>query len=104
MRLPRWAWSAWGKRYLNGIDGAISVLIVKGKDVLGNLLGAVDVGKASVDEMGLSVLLHLQDGSHEALDHGFVVDEAFVQAGAFLGSRIVAGLDVGVGVGEAGGV
>ena len=60
MRWPGWAWSKSPLPYLNGINSPSSVAVIVAEDVLGNLLGAFVVGEASVDEVGLSVLLDLE--------------------------------------------
>ena len=44
------------------------------------MLSSFDISEAGVDQMGFSIFLNFHDGTHETLDHGFVVNEASIHA------------------------
>lgn len=51
---------------------------------MGDLFGSLDVSESRIDEVCFSIVLDLENRTHQSLDHGFVIDEASATLGGGL--------------------
>jgi hypothetical protein len=64
--------------YLHSVEWAGAVSIIKLKQVARDLVSSISVSEARVDEVSLTCLIDLQNGSHDALNHRFIVNKAAI--------------------------